>query len=110
MEINRNISERKQVEEALTLYASVFEHSGEAILITDASNTIVATNHAFQELTGYSQEEVVGKNPSMLASGKTDASVYERMWNDLRSKGYWRGEMWDRRKDGQVYPDRKSVV
>ncbi|HEY6094733.1 MAG TPA: EAL domain-containing protein, partial [Gallionellaceae bacterium] len=109
MEINRNISERKRVEEALTLYASVFEHSGEAILITDASNAIIATNRAFQQLTGYSQEEVLGKNPSVLASGKTDKAVYERMWSDLRSKGYWRGEMWDKRKDGQVYPKWLSI-
>ncbi|HEU0187364.1 MAG TPA: EAL domain-containing protein [Gallionellaceae bacterium] len=109
MEINRNVSKRKRVEEALTLYASVFEHSGEAILITDASNIIVATNKAFQELTGYNQEEVLGKNPSLLASSKTDKSVYESMWNDLRIKGFWQGELWDRRKDGKVYPKWLSI-
>ncbi len=102
--LKADIVARKQAEAALQLYASVFEHSGEAIIITDARNSIIATNKAFQQLTGYSQDEVMGQNPSMLSSGKTDASVYQRMWDELSRKGFWQGELWDKRKDGRAYP------
>ncbi len=93
-----------QTQTSMKLYASVFEHSGEAIIITDAANNIVATNRAFNLLTGYSHEEVVGKNPSLLSSGKTKKEVYAKMWADLNSKGFWQGELWDRHKDGHNYP------
>ena len=91
------------------LLGVAFHHSGEAIMITDHDNCIVTVNPAFTELTGYTQEEVVGKNPSMLSAGRTTREEYERMWAAISLKGYWQGEIWDRRKDGGVYPKWLSI-
>lgn len=91
------------------LLGVAFHHSGEAIMITDHNNCIVTVNPAFTELTGYTQEEVVGKNPSMLSAGRTTREDYERMWAAISLKGYWQGEIWDRRKDGGVYPKWLSI-
>jgi diguanylate cyclase (GGDEF)-like protein/PAS domain S-box-containing protein len=90
--------------EALHLYANAFRHSGEAIMITDRDNRIIAVNPAFSTLTGYSGEEVLGRNPKLLASGRTPPEIYQGMWAALRESGFWQGEFWDRRKDGQIYP------
>lgn len=100
----RDISDRKRAEKALRLYAKVFENSGEAILITDANNQIVAVNQSLTRDTGYSQEELLGKNPRVLASQNTARDVYQAMWAALRESGYWQGELWDLRKDGVTYP------
>ncbi len=100
----RNLLARKRTERQLRLAAHVFEHSGEAIMITDRDNRIVEVNPAFTRLTGYTQEEVRGQNPSMLSSGRTTREEYEAMWRDIRDKGFWQGEMWDRDKDGGIYP------
>ncbi len=107
----RDITARKQAEqalrasaEALHLYANAFRHSGEAIMITDRDNRIIAVNPAFSTLTGYSGEEVLGRNPKLLASGRTPPEIYQGMWSALRESGFWQGEFWDRRKDGQIYP------
>ena len=100
----RDITERKRREASLHLYANVFEHSGEAIMITDADNRIVAGNRALTEHTGYTLDELAGQNPSMLASGHTPRETYEEMWRELERHDYWQGELWDRRKDGGSYP------
>lgn len=100
----RNVLQRKRVEQQLRLAAHVFEHSGEAILITDQSNQIIEVNAAFTSLTGYTQEDVKGKNPRILACGRTTPEEYRAMWQGIREKGFWKGEMWDRRKDGGIYP------
>lgn len=100
----RNVLQRKRVEQQLRLAAHVFEHSGEAILITDRSNCIIEVNAAFTSLTGYSQEDVKGKNPKILACGRTTPEEYAAMWQGIREKGIWKGELWDRRKDGGIYP------
>jgi diguanylate cyclase (GGDEF)-like protein/PAS domain S-box-containing protein len=100
----RNILQRKRAEAQLRLAAHVFEHSGEAILITDKDNRIVETNPAFARMTGYTLEEVRGQDPRILSSGRAAREDYVAMWQDIRGKGFWQGEMWDRRKDGGIYP------
>ncbi|GAB4258243.1 MAG: hypothetical protein Kow0065_07870 [Methylomicrobium sp.] len=100
----RNILQRKRAEAQLRLAAHVFEHSGEAIMITDRDNRIVEVNPAFTRLTGYEMDEVRGKNPNILASGKTSEEEYRAMWQSIDETGFWQGEIWDRHKDGCVYP------
>ncbi|HEX6735855.1 MAG TPA: EAL domain-containing protein [Azonexus sp.] len=100
----QDITEHHQAEAALQLYANVFEHSGEAIMVTDHANRIVAVNPAFTRQTGYAQQEIVGKNPRMLASGRTTLETYNDLWAALRDGGYWQGELWDRNRNGQIYP------
>jgi diguanylate cyclase (GGDEF)-like protein/PAS domain S-box-containing protein len=100
----QDVTGRRQAEEDLRLYASVFEHSGEAILISDSTNHILAVNPAFSRMTGYSIEEVQGRNPRLLASGRTQPKTYQNLWTALKQEGYWQGEIWDRRKDGSIYP------
>jgi len=100
----QDITELKQAEEALRLYANAFEHSGEAILITDSAQHILAANPAFTRLTGYAIDDIRGAHPSILASGQTPAETYQRMWVALGETGYWQGEVVDRRKDGTFYP------
>lgn len=100
----QDITARKLADEALRLYANVFEHSGEAILITDSAGCILAVNPAFTQLTGYTLADIAGKNPKILSSGQTSAELYRAMWTSLDETGYWQGEIVDRRKDGSLYP------
>lgn len=100
----RDISDRKRAEDALRLYAKVFENSGEAILITDRSNRIIAVNQALERDSGYCPEELLGKDPRVLSAHKTPRETYQLMWAALRESGYWQGELWDLRKDGMIYP------
>jgi len=100
----QDITERKLAEEALLLYANVFEHSGEAILISDSDQRILAVNPAFTRLTGYTINEIRGANPNILASGQTPTETYRAMWTALDQAGYWQGEIVDRRKDNTLYP------
>ncbi|MDO8812590.1 MAG: EAL domain-containing protein [Gallionella sp.] len=101
--IRTDITERKKSDEALRVAAATFE-THEAILITDASANIIRVNQAFQDITGYTSEEVLGKNPRILSSGRQDKDFYAAMWQQLLAAGSWTGEMWDRRKNGQIYP------
>ena len=105
-----DITARREAEARINLYANVFQHSGEGIVITDAASNIVAVNRAFTRLTGYSPEEVVGNNPRLLASGQTPPGTYQAMWASLQKDGYWQGEMWDRRRDGHLYPKWLSIT
>ncbi len=105
----QDITARKQNEEALRLYANVFEHSGESIIITGSDNRILAVNPAFTRLTGYTLDDIRGEDPHVLASGQTPESTYLAMWSGLAHTGYWQGEIIDRRKDGSVYPKWMSV-
>ncbi|AVM74124.1 chemotaxis protein CheB [Magnetospirillum gryphiswaldense] len=100
-----NITDRKRGEEKLRLAASVFECSGEAILIADSDERIISVNPAFVEMTGYQPQDILGKTPRTLASGRHDHSFYHAMWDELRTRGIWRGEVWNRRRNGQVYPE-----
>lgn len=97
--------ERKKVEANLQLMGKVFESTREGILVTDVNANIIKVNQAFTRVTGYEAREVVGRNPNLLKSGRHDAEFYRRMWGRLTTSGAWRGEIWNRRKDGEVYPE-----
>ncbi len=109
LSIIHDITLRKRAEAELRLAAAVFEHSREGIVVTDAQATIVKVNRAFPGLTGYSAEEMLGKNPRVLASGRHDRAFYEAMWATLRREGRWAGELRNRRKDGELYAELLSV-
>lgn len=100
----RDITERKFAERATHLYANIFRHSGEAIMVTDRENRIVAVNPSFTRLTGYDLEDIRGQDPRVLSSGRTPRDTYRAMWNGLEENGFWQGELWDRRKNGTAYP------
>lgn len=104
-----DINERKRAQAELELSAKVFEQSAESIVICDADNRILSVNGAFCEITGYSREEAIGRNPSMLKSGRHDRDFYLQMWRELAESGRWQGEIWDRRKSGDVYPAFLSI-
>ena len=99
----RDITERKQAEAELRIAAVAFD-SHEGMMITDANCVILRVNGAFTESTGYAAEEVVGRTPRMLQSGRHDAAFYQEMWQAIHRSGGWQGEIWDRRKNGEVYP------
>jgi diguanylate cyclase (GGDEF)-like protein/PAS domain S-box-containing protein len=104
-----DVTDRKQAEEQLRLTAQVFESSQEGIVITDADNHFLSVNRAFTEITGYTKDEVLGRNPHLLASGRQDKAFYEVMWRTLQSAGHWQGEVWNRRKNGDIYPEWLSI-
>jgi len=99
-----DITQWRRVGDQLRLTAQMYESSREAMVITDAENRIISVNPAFTRLTGYSSEEAVGQNPRILQSGKHDTEFYRSMWKSLLEDGHWRGDIWDRRKDGTYYP------
>ncbi len=107
--IVQDITQSKEAEAQLHLLASVFRHSGEGLMITNKNNAIVEVNPAFTRLTGYSADEARGMNPRLLASGRTTPEQYQAMWRSIREQGFWLGEIWDRRKDGSVYPKLLSI-
>jgi len=103
-----DITERKQAEEELRIAAITFQ-TQEGIMITDCSARIERVNRAFTRLTGYSAEEVIGRTPALLKSGRHDHAFYENMWGALGHENYWQGELWNRRKDGAVHPVRMTI-
>ena len=96
---------RREAESKLRLSAQVFENSSEGIMITDAGNRILMVNKAFQKVTGYLADEVIGKNPRILSSGKQDAGFYREMWATIQKRGEWHGEVQNRRKNGEFYTE-----
>ena len=105
-----DFTQDKLSRDQLLLWAKVYENSGEAVMITDSQNRILSANRAFSAITGYSLEEVIGKNPRLLASGRHDGAFYEQLWQDLLRDGYWRGEIWNRRKSGEVFPEWLTIT
>jgi len=97
--------ERKRSEAELHLASSVFQASDEAIVVTDAENHVIAVNPAFTRVTGYSLDDVRGRNPKLLAAGHTPKAEYRAMWHSLATTGQWQGEIWNRRKDGEEYAE-----
>lgn len=98
-----DITQRKQSEARLRIAAAAFE-SQEGMMVTDARGVILQVNQAFSASTGYDADEVVGKTPTMFKSGRHDAAFYRQMWASIRETGSWQGEIWDRRKNGEIYP------
>ena len=96
-------TERVQALERMRLAASIYESSTEAIMVTDENNCIIDINPAFAHITGYALAEVAGKSPKILQSGRHNEAFYREMWREILNEGYWQGEIWDRRKDGEVY-------
>jgi diguanylate cyclase (GGDEF)-like protein/PAS domain S-box-containing protein len=107
--VARDITQSKQAEDTIRLYAKVFEHSNEAILIANSDNRIMSANHTFTKLTGYTLDEVRGKYPHLLAVDKAGTETYETMWQDVHDSGYWQGELTDQRKDGSEFQSRMSI-
>jgi len=107
--IMTDLTDRLQTQEQLLLAATVFEQSAEGIIITDADNNILMVNRAFTLITGYSAAEVLGRNPSMMSSGHHDPHFYQLVWDAIENDGHWHGEMWNRRKDGDIYPEMVSI-
>jgi diguanylate cyclase (GGDEF)-like protein/PAS domain S-box-containing protein len=98
-----DITEHKQLLDSLRLSSLVLENSSEGMLVTDENNLIIAVNPAFSSITGYSFDEVQGKNPKILSSGRQDKAFYQAMWQELNTTGHWQGEIWDKRKNGEIY-------
>ncbi len=109
LQIEHESNLQRVVNERLRLAAEVFENSQEGIMITDSENRIVSVNKAFSEVTGYPQEEVLGKPPEIFSSEKHDHAFYEDMRDTLTKAGHWRGELWNRRKDGKIVPHSYSI-
>ena len=107
--IVRDVTERVHAEESLRIAAIAFE-SQEGMLITDCAGTILRTNLAFTAITGYAAAEVVGRNPRLLGSGRHDAAFYAAMWTCLALKGSWEGEIWNRRKNGEVFAEWLTIT
>jgi diguanylate cyclase (GGDEF)-like protein/PAS domain S-box-containing protein len=104
LKCGEDITDRKEADEKLQLFARVFEQSGEAIIITGPGSEILAVNSTFTRLTGYSQDDALGQNPRILQSGKESCEFYRSMWEILSRENYWQGELWNKRKDGSLYP------
>jgi NNP family nitrate/nitrite transporter-like MFS transporter len=85
------------------LAKEVIEHTVEGIMVTDTSGKIISVNPAFINITGYQEEEVLGKNPNILKSGKQPKEFYDNLWKSLEKDRFWQGEIWNRRKDGELY-------
>lgn len=100
----QDVTERHESEVALRQAAAVFRSTTEGVMITDAEGNIVDVNEAFCGITGYPRGEAIGRNPRFLQSGRHDPSFYQSLWTELYQAGAWRGEIWNRRKDGEVYP------
>jgi diguanylate cyclase (GGDEF)-like protein/PAS domain S-box-containing protein len=105
-----DITERKRLEDHMRLTATVFENTGEGLFITDAQRHIIHVNRAFTDITGYTAAEVLGRNPSMLASGRHEADFYAAMWSALNQAGRWQGEIWDRRKSGEMFAGWQNIA
>lgn len=108
--VKEDITKRKLADEELRMNATVFETTSEGIMITDSHNLIKSVNPAFTHITGYEAHEVMGKSPTMLNSGRHDHAYFQKMWYQLDTQGCWSGEVWNRRKGGEIYPEWLSLV
>jgi NNP family nitrate/nitrite transporter-like MFS transporter len=86
------------------LAKEIMEHTVEGIMVTETSGKIISVNPAFKRITGYQEEEVIGKKPNILKSGKQSKEFYENLWKSLAKDQFWQGEVWNRRKNGEIYP------
>ncbi|MBL6942503.1 MAG: PAS domain S-box protein, partial [Rhodospirillales bacterium] len=109
IQLQAEIDRRQLAEEAAQLAAQVFDNSSDAMTVTDAENNIIAINPAFTKLTGYRPEDVIGRNPNVLSSGRHDQDFYQDMWDSLNSTGHWDGELWNQHKNGNVFAESLSI-
>lgn len=107
--ISSDITSKKQKELRLELASNFFENTNEGIIVADKNGFIESVNKAFSTITGYTKEYAIGKNPRILKSGLHDAKFYDAMWNGIKANGYWKGEVWNKRKNGEVYPQILSI-
>ncbi len=104
-----DITDRKQAEERLRQMARMFEGTMEGVMITDASERITMINRAFTTITGYEEDEALGQTPRLLKSGRHNADFYAAMWASIQATGHWQGDLWNRRKNGEIYPEWLSI-
>jgi diguanylate cyclase (GGDEF)-like protein/PAS domain S-box-containing protein len=107
--VTRDISERRRAEVDLRIAAIAFE-SQDGMFVTDHTTTILRVNSAFTQITGYAAEEAIGKTPRLLKSGRHDADFYSAMWTSIQDAGVWHGEIWNQRKNGDVYPEQLTIT
>jgi len=108
-QLEQQIAHSQQLEQELLLSAAVFNQGSNAILITDENQKVIRVNKAFSDITGFSEAEVIGQTPKILSSGKHDKYFYQEMWRSIHSTGSWTGEIWNKRKNGNVYPELQSI-
>lgn len=106
---NALVERLQHANERLQLFVKMFNNSGEAIAITDAARKVIAVNPAFVRITGYAEEDVIGQDPKILSSGRQDGKFYQAMWRSINETGMWQGEIWNRRKSGEIYPEWLSI-
>jgi diguanylate cyclase (GGDEF)-like protein/PAS domain S-box-containing protein len=100
-----DVTERKHAEQQLLLAGGIFAHMQEAVAITDLNGHVISLNPSFTRTTEYTAEEVLGKNLRLLQSGRQDETFYQNMWQEIVERGHWQGEIWNRRKSGETYPE-----
>ncbi|HEB72988.1 MAG TPA: bifunctional diguanylate cyclase/phosphodiesterase [Nitrospirae bacterium] len=105
-----DITERKRIQEKLQLASMVVNTATEGVVVTGADTVIESVNPAFTHITGYSAQEAVGQKPSILRSDRHDKQFYEKMWESIVKTGQWQGEIWNRRKNGEVFPERLTIT
>lgn len=106
----RDITERKRSEKDLRLASAVYENTADGIVITDTTGHIVSVNKAFTEITGYEPGEAIGKTPAILKSERQKETFYRELWQTVQTDGVWQGEMWNRRKSGELYPEWLTIT
>lgn len=104
-----DITQRKQSERSAQIAALVYDNTGEAIVVTDENGLVVDVNPAFTEITGYERAEIVGRSMNLLSSGRHSKAFYRKMWQQLRTTGRWQGDLWNRRKSGELYAERLNI-
>jgi diguanylate cyclase (GGDEF)-like protein/PAS domain S-box-containing protein len=105
-----DISELRRASDQLRLSATVFQNTADGVVITDRKRCIIAVNASFSRITGYSESEVIGKTPTLLNSGRQSPEFYADMWRTLNQSQYWHGEIWNRRKNGEIYPEHLAIT
>jgi len=103
------VVQKVRAADALRQSAAVFENIGDGVVITDLTGSIIAIDSAYSAITGYSETEVLGRNPSLLQSGRHEPNFFQALWANIKDTGHWQGEIWNRRKNGEIYPQWLSI-
>lgn len=108
--VSQDVTEQKKIEARLKQAATFFQATSQAIIITDKTAVITSTNPAFTRITGYSKRHAIGKNSSFLSSGRHDSKFYLEFWKTIKNEGFWQGELWNKRSNGEIFPCWQSVT